>query len=106
MPGPLRVLVVEDSPDDAELLVLALQGGGFNVASERVETAGEMRVALREREWDVVVSDYTMPQFGAVDALALLREVGVDLPFLVVSGTLGEEAAVAAMRTGVNDYLP
>ena len=101
----LRVLFIEDSPSDAKLLEHALGRSGYNVVYKRVETADQMRDALQQQEWDVVISDYNLPQFGAPAALQLLKESGLDLPFIVVSGSIGEEVAVAAMRQGVNDYL-
>jgi two-component system cell cycle sensor histidine kinase/response regulator CckA len=102
---PLRVLLIEDSPTDAKLLEHAMQRGGLDVFSRRVETADEMREALRQQEWDIVLSDYHLPQFSAPAALELLKQSGLDLPFIVVSGSMGEDSAVAAMRHGVNDYL-
>ncbi len=104
-PQPLRVLLVEDSPDDAELVVLALRQGGYQVTHERVETEPTMRAALMQRRWDIVLSDYAMPSFSAPDALAVLEAVGLDIPFIIVSGTVGEETAVAAIRSGANDYV-
>src|SRR5580698_9674555 len=105
MSRPLRVLLVEDSPDDAELVTLALRSGGFDPTWERVETKEGMAAALEARQWDIVLSDYSMPQFSAPQAFATLAERGQDLPFIVVSGTIGEEVAVKAMRLGVQDYL-
>jgi two-component system cell cycle sensor histidine kinase/response regulator CckA len=102
---PLRVLVAEDSPDDAELTLLELSRGGFDPVSRRVESAEEMRAALAEGRWDIVLSDNAMPGFGAAAALALCREADPDLPFVVVSGTIGEERAVAMMRAGAGDYF-
>jgi PAS domain S-box-containing protein len=102
---PLGVLVVEDSEDDAALLVRELRRGGITATVERVETAEEMRAALDRRTWDLVIADYTLPKFGAPAALALLRERGLDLPFIIVSGTIGEEIAVSAMKAGAHDYF-
>jgi signal transduction histidine kinase len=102
--APLRVLVVEDSEDDAELLLRELRRGGFDPTAERVETPEAMRAAL-EQQWDAVVSDWAMPHFSAPQALALLQETGRDLPFLIVSGTVGEEAAVAALHAGAHDFM-
>jgi PAS domain S-box-containing protein len=101
----LRVLFIEDSPYDAKLLEHTMRQGGLDVFSRRVETADEMREALRQQEWDIVLSDHHLPQFSAPAALELLKQSGLELPFIVVSGSMGEEAAVAAMRQGVNDYL-
>jgi two-component system, cell cycle sensor histidine kinase and response regulator CckA len=106
MPGrPLRVLIVEDSESDAALIARELRKGGFDTVSERVETAEAMTAALDGGTWDVIVSDYTMPRFSAPAAYVLLKDKGIDLPFIIVSGTVGEETAVAAMRLGVQDYL-
>jgi len=105
MGAPLRVLMVEDSEDDACLILRELGRGGFEVSYERVETSSAMGAALAERTWDVVISDYSLPHFSAPAALRLLQARGLDLPFIIVSGTVGEEAAVAAMRAGAHDYL-
>jgi two-component system NtrC family sensor kinase len=103
---PLRLLIVEDSPDDAELLQAELVRCGFDlVACRRVETAREMDEALRTASWDVVLSDYSLPRFGGLQALALAKRLDADLPFILVSGVIGEEAAVEAMRHGANDYV-
>src|SRR5881296_3272088 len=101
----LKLLVVEDSEDDAELLLLRLRQGGYKVHSERVETAPAMRAALQRERWDMIISDYVMPQFSGLAALAVLKEHGADIPFLIVSGHIGEDTAVAAMKAGAHDYL-
>ena len=101
----LRLLVVEDSEDDALLIVRELQRGGYTVEFERVQTKVDMQAALARRTWDVVLSDYTMPQFSALGALQVLKESGLDLPFLVISGTIGEETAIAALKAGAHDFL-
>jgi two-component system cell cycle sensor histidine kinase/response regulator CckA len=105
MSVPLRVLLIEDSEDDAALLVRTLRSGGYDLTCERVETAIAMRAALDQRPWDLVISDYSMPQFSGPAALQLLQEAGIDLPFIVVSGTIGEETAVSAMKAGAHDFL-
>ncbi|MBI4518234.1 MAG: PAS domain S-box protein [Deltaproteobacteria bacterium] len=102
---PLRVLVIEDSPDDAELLARELHSGGYAPTVERVETAAAMAAALARQTWDLVISDYAMPRFSALAALELLQGSGLDLPFIVVSGRIGEDVAVAAMKAGAHDYL-
>jgi len=102
---PLRVLMVEDSEDDAALLLHSLNRGGYEVRSVRVETPAALESALVSQTWDVVVSDYAMPHFSGPDALRLLRSRDPDLPFLFVSGTIGEETAVAALQDGAQDYL-
>jgi two-component system cell cycle sensor histidine kinase/response regulator CckA len=102
---PLRVLIVEDSATDARLVVQELQRTGHPLEFERVETAGDMRAALDRPTWDAVIADWTMPRFTASEALAILKEKGLDLPFIIVSGTIGEETAVEAMRAGAHDYV-
>jgi two-component system cell cycle sensor histidine kinase/response regulator CckA len=101
----LRVLLVEDSKDDADLLLHELTRGGYDVVAERVETADAMRAALQRGSWNVVLSDYSMPTFSAPEALRVLQESKQDLPFIIVSGTIGEEAAVAALKAGASDFL-
>ncbi|PWH12054.1 MAG: hypothetical protein DDG60_14735 [Anaerolineae bacterium] len=101
----LRLLLVEDSDLDAQLLMYELRQAKFDVRMRRVETGDEMRQALLEDEWDAVISDFRLPSFSAPDALAVLRESGLDLPFIIVSGTIGEETAVEIMRSGAHDYL-
>ncbi|NKE71839.1 EAL domain-containing protein [Candidatus Manganitrophus noduliformans] len=102
---PLRVLMVEDSAEDAELLLGELRRGGYEPAHERVSTIEEMNRAIDRGSWDIVFGDYSMPHFDGVAALKLLRGKGLDIPFLFVSGTLGEDTAVKAMRAGANDYF-
>jgi PAS domain S-box-containing protein len=102
---PLRVLIVEASVDDADRVVRLLRQAGYDPMSERVQTAEAMKTALARKSWDLVVSDYSMPQFGAPAALNLVNESGLDIPFIVVSGNIGEEIAVAMMRTGVHDCI-
>src|SRR4028118_1300952 len=102
---PLRVLIVEDSEDDAELLIYELEQGGYDLIHERVDTAVVMNAALDQQQWDIVIADYTLPSFSAPAALNLLKEKALDLPFIIVSGTIGEDIAVAAMKAGAHDYL-
>lgn len=105
MATPLRVLVVEDSEDDALLLLRELRRGGYELTWERTDTADGMRDALARQAWDVIIADYALPQFNAPSALALLKEAARDIPFIVVSGTIGEESAVAVMKAGAHDYV-
>lgn len=105
MAKPLRVLIVEDSEDDAELLLNQLRRGGYSPSFERVETAAGMRAALTNQQWDIVISDHAMPQFSSLAALAVLKESGLDLPFIIVSGEIGEDVAVEVMRSGAHDYV-
>jgi len=101
----IRVLLVEDSEDDALLALDALRGGGFEPSAQRIASAAEMRTALGETTWDLILSDYRLPEFNALDAFAIYREFGLDIPFVIVSGVIGEETAVAAMKAGVHDYV-
>jgi PAS domain S-box-containing protein len=105
MPTRLHVLNVEDLPDDARLILRELSRGGYDVVSKRVDSAEDLRRALAESPWEIVLSDYSMPGFSAPEALFLCRESDPDLPFVVISGTIGEDRAVEMMRAGANDYL-
>ena len=105
MRKPLRVLMVEDSEDDALLMIRELKKGGYEPEYERVETAEAMRAALREKTWDVILCDYQLPQFNGLAAIALLKETGIDIPLIIVSGAIGEETAVECMRLGARDYV-
>jgi two-component system cell cycle sensor histidine kinase/response regulator CckA len=101
----LRVLFVEDSPDDVELIRLELARHGFNVRARVAETRAEFQAALNEGTWDVVLSDHSMKGFSSTDALHMLRDKDEDIPFIIVSGTIGEDSAVDAMRAGAHDYV-
>src|SRR3569833_218734 len=105
MGTPLRVLLVEDSANDEKLLIWRLKNGGYDPDVFRVETAEDMKRALRTSEFDIVISDYRLPTFSGPDALELLRGADIDLPFIIVSGTVGEANAVAAMKAGAHDYV-
>jgi len=105
MGTPLRVLIVEDSEEDTLLIVRELKRGGFDPIHERVETAEAMSAALAKQTWDLIISDYVMPRFNGLGALKLLQRSGIDLPFIIVSGNIGEEIAVATMKAGAHDYL-
>jgi DNA-binding NtrC family response regulator len=100
----LRVLIVEDRPSDAELLVHMLRRGGFEPEWTRVETQTEYLAHL-DPLIDVILADYTLPQFSGLEALRLLQERGLSIPFIVITGTAGEEAAVSALHLGADDYL-
>jgi len=102
---PLRVLIVEDSENDTILLLRELSKAGYIPDYKRVETAAAMGDALDSKPWDIVISDHLMPNFSSSDALKLLHDRGLDLPFIIVSGQIGEEAAVDAMKAGANDYV-
>jgi diguanylate cyclase (GGDEF)-like protein len=106
MKKPLRLLLVEDSDLDAAHLLLELRRGGFEPKVTRVDTPEEFREAVGSREpWDLIISDYHLPRFSAPEALELYRLAGLDVPFLVVSGAIGEDTAVELMRAGAHDYL-
>jgi diguanylate cyclase (GGDEF)-like protein/PAS domain S-box-containing protein len=101
----LRVLIVEDAPEDAGLIVLELERKGYRVESRRVDRAAALRDALESARWDVVISDYEIPGFGGLQALQMVRELAPYQPFLMISGRVGEEAAAGAIRAGADDFL-
>jgi signal transduction histidine kinase len=101
----LRALIADDSENDVLLLVRVLRKAGYEPVYERVWTAPAMKAALQRQAWDIVISDYEMPNFGGFEALQLLKESGHDLPFILVSGVVSEETAVAAMKAGAHDYI-
>ena len=105
MAQPLRALIVEDSEEDCVLLLRALRQGGYDVSHKRVDTAEELRKTLDERQWDCVISDFSMPGFSGISALKIVRDKDPDVPFIFVSGTIGEDIAVDAMRGGAQDYV-
>ena len=102
---PLRVLVVEDSEFDARMLIGLLKAGGFEPEFKRVETASQMTAALDDVEWEIILADYNLPEFSAPKALEVLQDTKLDIPFIIVSGGIGEDTAVAAMKAGAHDYL-
>jgi len=102
---PIHVLLVEDDENDAILLIHELKKGEFDPDWKRVQSAAEMRAALEDSTWDATISDFKLPSFSATDALTLARETGRDMPFILVSGTIGEETAVKLMRAGAHDYV-
>ena len=102
---PLRVLIIEDSENDTELLLRELRRGGYVPEFKRVETPDEMNEALSMQSWDIVISDYAMPRFNGLQALKILQEKDIDIPFIIISGSIGENVAVEAMRAGAHDYL-
>jgi len=101
----LRILVVEDSEDDALLVLHQIKKGGYDIDYERVQTSEEMKTLLIEKTWDIILSDYMMPHFNGLEALTILKESGIDIPFIIISGTIGEDVAVEAMKAGAHDYL-
>jgi len=105
MSKPIRLLIVEDSNFDAMVLLKELEHGGYKPEYELVETAQGMNAALAARQWDIVISDYVMPDFSGLDAIRLLQKSGYDIPIIIVSGKIGEETAVEAMKAGAHDYI-
>ena len=105
MSTSLRVLIVEDCDDDAQLLLVRLRRAGYSPDYLRVDNAGDLGKALQDHNWQIVISDYAMPGFSGLEALRILREHDRETPFILVSGTVGEEIAVEAMRTGANNYI-
>src|ERR1051325_2652563 len=101
----LNLLLVEDSEDDADLMLLELRRGDYVADYVRVDNAEAMRAALQERKWDLIISDYVMPQFSGPAAMKLLQDSGYDIPIIIVSGHIGEDIAVSAMKSGANDYV-
>src|ERR1039457_3300789 len=100
----LQLLIVEDSADDAKLLLVELERKGLASRHQRVESKADFLIALQNQAWDAVISDYVLPQFSGPEALHLLRQQGLDTPFIMVSGIYGEEEAVTMMKAGANDY--
>jgi len=105
MKEPIRLLIIEDNDDDAILEAEALKKGGFDVIFERVDNPMDLREALRKQSWDCVISDYSLPSFSGLDALAIFLESALDIPFIIISGAIGEETAVIAMKAGAHDYI-
>ena len=105
MGKPLRVLIIEDSDDDTQLLLRELQRTGYEIKYERVETPEAMQTVLAEKTWDLILSDYTMPKFSGLQALEVLKTYRFDLPFIIISGTIDEEIAVSALKAGANDFV-
>jgi signal transduction histidine kinase len=105
VPQPLHALIIEDSEEDCALLLRTLRHGGYDVSHQRVDTAETLQNMLRARRWDCVISDFSMPGFSGIAALKLVREKDPDVPFIFVSGTIGEDVAVDAMRVGAHDYV-
>lgn len=101
----LNILHVEDQERDVALIRRHLAKAGYELESKRVDTADALRAALDETEWDIILCDYSMPKFNALEALSVLHDTGLDIPLIIISGTVGEDTAVAAMRAGANDYL-
>ena len=105
MPALLRVLIVDDSEDDTRLIIRKLSSGGYDPKWERVDSSEAMRNALGREDWDIILCDYKMPNFNAAAALKLAQENKTDIPFIIVSGAIGEDTAVASMKAGAHDYV-
>src|SRR5512138_332921 len=101
----LRLLIIEDSDNDAQLLLRDIKRLGYQVEYERVETAEQIRSALANKTWDLVICDYSLPRLDAPTALSILKSTSLDLPFIIVSGTIGEETAVNALKSGAHDFI-
>ena len=105
MKAPLRVLIVGDAEFDAQVLVCHLRNGDYDPLCERVETADQLHAALENKSWDIILADYNLPNFSALEALKILQAHRLDVPFIIVSGGIGEDTAVAAMKAGAHDYV-
>jgi signal transduction histidine kinase len=101
----LRVLIVEDSEDDTQAMLRELRRGGYEVEHQRVEVRPAMQAALAQGTWDLILCDFTLPRFNARDALKILQQSGLDLPFIIISGTIGEESAVEMLKAGAHDFI-
>jgi response regulator RpfG family c-di-GMP phosphodiesterase len=101
----LRILMIEDSEDDARLMLRELRRIGYEVDSRRIETVDELRSALASQEWDLVLCDYSLPRLDPSQALEIIKSAGLDLPFIIVSGTIGEESAISALKAGAHDFI-
>jgi two-component system, NarL family, sensor histidine kinase UhpB len=104
MSHPLRALIIEDSEDDARLLIRELRKNGYDIDFRRVEKAPSMKEALEREKWDIIISDYVLPQFSGLAALEMLKKAGLDLPFIIVSGKIADDIAVSMMKAGAHDY--
>ena len=105
MKRTIRLLQIEDSASDAELIVHLIERSGYEVRALRIDDEEQMRAALATESWDLVIADFRLPQFSAPEALRLFQLTGLDIPFVVVSGMIGEDAAVGMMKAGAHDYL-
>ncbi|HEX3008261.1 MAG TPA: response regulator [Bacteroidales bacterium] len=105
MQKTVHVLIIEDNEDDTILEIDELSRGGYNIIYEQIQTRQELEKALEKKKWDCIISDFSMPQFSGLEALIIARETGLDIPFILVSGAMGEETAVAAMKAGAHDYI-
>ena len=104
-PQNLRTLIIDDSEDDVLLLLRELKRGGYNPEFQRIDNSPAMKKALQEKQWDIILCDYKMPNFSAPAAIVLLKETKTDIPIIVISGNIGEEIAIECMRLGAQDYI-
>ncbi len=105
MKNTIQVLIIEDNEDDTLLEIDELKNAGFKLDYERVETQQSLMEALNRKNWDCIISDYSMPAFSGLDALKVIQNFGKDIPFILISGAMGEETAVEAMKAGAHDYI-
>lgn len=105
MANVLKIIIVEDSEDDAHFIQQEIEKAGYELTATRVDTADALQAALMQKDWDLVLSDHSMPGFSAPAALRVLHESGLDIPFIIVSGEIGEELAVSLMRAGAHDFV-
>ena len=105
MANVLKIIIVEDSEDDAHFIQQEIEKAGYELTATRVDTADALQAALMQNDWDLVLSDHSMPGFSAPAALRVLHESGLDIPFIIVSGEIGEELAVSLMRAGAHDFV-
>ena len=105
MSTPLRLLIVDDSENDALLIERELSKNGYDLYCERVYTPEALQGALAAKEWDIVISDFIMPRFSGLDALRMVKDCTGNIPFIMVSGKTGEDTAVEAMKAGADDYI-
>ena len=105
MANVLRIIIVEDSEDDAHFIQQEIENTGYEVTVTRVETADALQAALMQKDWDLSLSDHSMPGFSAPAALRVIHDSGKDIPFIIVSGEIGEERAVSLMRAGAHDFV-
>jgi len=105
MKRSIKLLIIEDSEDDAELLVRKVTKSGYKIKYSRVESEKEMKSALQQEAWDLIISDYSLPNFTGLSAINLINQLNIDIPFIIVSGAIGEDIAVEAMKAGAHDYI-
>ena len=105
MANVLKIIIVEDSEDDAHFIQEEIEKAGYEITATRVDTASSLETALMQQDWDLVLSDHSMPGFSAPAALRVLHDSGLDIPFIIVSGEIGEELAVSLMRAGAHDFV-